>query len=313
MKISIIVPTFCEEGNLCAHYLACMHELKELKKRYSLYNEYEYLVIDNCSTDSTVAVALTLRESDPNIRIFVNDQNYGPIWSPFCGLLNAKGDAALLIAADLQEPVNMLIPFVSALELGYEAAIGYKKNAEKNKLMWYLRGTYYWILKKIGLVKLSMRYSGFGLYSRKLIEVFRTVPITEPSLRVLLPICSSKIKAIPYEHQARLHGTTSYSLYNYVREALKTIIRNSNRFPTYAGKLSLFLALLSFVSVPLAISIKILAWNSMAPGIATLIILILLNSSVILGFLALIMDRQNQILSRLEPASIHVHQSMIYE
>lgn len=313
MKISIVVPTFCEESNLRAHYLACMHELDGLKKRYSQYSEYEYLVIDNCSNDSTVDVALSLRESDPNIRIFVNDQNYGPIWSPFCGLLNAKGDAVLLIAADLQEPANLLIPFIHALELGYEAAIGCKESTQENKLMWYLRGAYYWILKKIGLIKLPMRYSGFGLYSRKLLEVFRTVHITEPSLRVLLPICTSKIKAIPYEHQTRLHGTTSYSLYDYIREALKTIVRNSNRFPTYAGKLSLFLALFSFISVPLAIAIKILAWSSMAPGIATLIVLMLLNSSVILGFLALIMDRQNQMLSRLEPASIHVHQSMIYE
>ncbi len=313
MKISIVVPTFCEAGNLRAHYLACMNEIEELRKRSSHCNEYEYLVIDNCSTDSTVDVALNLRESDPNIRIFVNDKNYGPIWSPFCGLLNAQGDAVLLIAADLQEPANLLIPFVSALEAGYEAAIGCKKNAEENKWMWHLRGAYYWVLRKIGLIKLPMRYSGFGLYSRKLIEAFRTIHITEPSLRILLPICSSKIKAIPYEHQARLHGATSYSFYDYIREAIKTIVRNSNRFPAYAGKLSLFLALFSFISIPLAIAIKILAWNSMAPGIATLIVLMLINSSVILGFLALIMDRQNQMLSRLEPASMHVHQSIKYE
>ncbi len=132
MKISIVVPTFCEAGNLRAHYLACMHEIEKLRKQSSHCNEYEYLVIDNCSTDSTVDVALKLRESDPNIRIFVNDKNYGPIWSPFCGLLNAQGDAVLLIAADLQEPANLLIPFVSALEAGYEAAIGCKKNAEEN-------------------------------------------------------------------------------------------------------------------------------------------------------------------------------------
>ena len=115
MLVSIIVPTFCEEHSLGMHYHSSMSSIESLRSMLSLDLSYEYLVVDNCSTDKTVEVALNLRSKDPAVKVLVNDQNYGPVASPFDAMMKAKGDAVLLIAADLQEPPELLEQFLPAL------------------------------------------------------------------------------------------------------------------------------------------------------------------------------------------------------
>ncbi len=314
MKISVVVPTFREELNIKNHYLETITTLKKIREKYPKYDQYEYLVIDNCSDDKTVEEVLKLRERDQNIKLFVNDKNYGPVLSPFKGLINSTGDFALLIAADLQEPPKVLIDFVDKVEkYDCDAAIGVKKEAKENFILWRLRGIYYKVLKTFGLVKITSRYSGFGLYKRELIEDLNDNYLDEPSLRILLPLISNNIKSIPYKHLDREYGKSSYNLYGYIKEALKTIIRNSTRIPTLAAKLALIFTVFSIFLIPITILLKIIFWQSLGPGIASIIILILLSNSGILLFISLLLDRQGQILSRLKPIRKVVKHKFIYE
>jgi glycosyltransferase involved in cell wall biosynthesis len=312
MKVSIVVPTFCEEENLEEHYNACMQALASIDYRRTDVPDYEYLVIDNCSPDKTVEVALKLRALDPRVKILVNDRNYGAVLSPFHGLMTATGDAVLLIAADLQEPPQLLPEFLQAFAEGHDAAIGYKQSARENPVMWKLRGIYYKILNILIGGGVPPRFSGFGLYSRSLLERLRDDNHLEPSLRILLPLHASKIKAIAYQHQQRNHGSSSYSFYGYFREAVKTIVRSSSKFPSFAGKLASLLAILAILVIPVAIILKLLYWEIFGPGIATLLVITLAINSFVFGFLAITLDRMDQILSRLPPPRREVRQSAQY-
>ena len=82
MKISFVVPTYREELNIINHYKECVNSFYEVQKIFPKYREYEYLVIDNCSDDNTVEKVLSIREKDSNVKLYVNDRNYGPILSP---------------------------------------------------------------------------------------------------------------------------------------------------------------------------------------------------------------------------------------
>jgi len=313
MLISIIVPTFCEEHSIAMHYQSSIRSIESLRSMLSLELSYEYLIIDNCSTDKTVEVALILRSKDPAVKVLVNDQNYGPVASPFDAMMKAKGDVVLLIAADLQEPPELLEQFLPALLEGYDAAIGYKKASRENPAMWWLRGRYYWLMKCLGMTTIPERYSGFGLYSRRLVEAFRADLISEPSMRVLLPRNATSIQSFPYVHQQRHQGKSSYSVYGYSREAIKNIVRNSRNLPHLTGKLAGLMACIAIGSVPLMVMAKLLAWQSFAPGIATVLIIVLLFVSLILAFIAVILDRLDQILLRLDPPSRTVNQSAVYD
>jgi len=313
MLLSIVVPTFCEAEALEAHHRAFVSVFVRLSLMYDELSDYEYIVIDNCSTDKTVEVALNLRSKDPAVKVLVNDQNYGPIASPFDAMMKAKGDAVLLIAADLQEPPELLEQFLPAWFEGYDAAIGYKEASQENPAMWWLRGRYYWLMKCLGMTTIPVRYSGFGLYSRRLVEAFRADRISEPSMRVLLPRNATSIQSFPYVHQQRHHGKSSYSFYGYSREAIKNIVRNSSNLPHLTGKLAGSMACIAIGSVPLMVIAKLVVWQAFAPGIATVFIVVLLFFSLILAFIAVILDRLDQILLRLDPPSRTVKQSAVYD
>ena len=228
-------------------------------------------------------------------------------------MMKAKGDAVLLIAADLQEPPELLEQFLPALLEGYDAAIGYKEASRENPAMWWLRGRYYWLMKCLGMTTIPERYSGFGLYSRRLVEAFRADRISEPSMRVLLPRNATSIQSFPYVHQQRHQGKSSYSVYGYSREAIKNIVRNSRNLPHLTGKLAGSTACIAIGSVPLMVMAKLVAWQAFAPGIATVFIILLLFVSLILAFIAVILDRLDQILLRLDPPSRTVKQSSVYD
>src|ERR1700722_19244108 len=96
--ISIVTPCYNEELNIREIY----KEVKEVFKELPQY-KYEHLFIDNASTDHTFSVLKSIAKADTNIKIIKNVRNFGAVRSPFYGLLQAKGDAAILIAADLQD------------------------------------------------------------------------------------------------------------------------------------------------------------------------------------------------------------------
>ena len=169
--------------------------------------------------------------------------------------------------------------------------LNFSLGTNENFILWRIRGTYYRVLRTFGLVKITSRYSGYGLYKRELIEELKIHNLEEPSLRILLPLTTNNIKYIPYKHLEREYGKSSYNLYLYIKEALKTIIRNSTKIPSLAAKLALIFTIFSIFLIPITIILKLLFWQSLGPGIASIIILILLSNSGILLFISLLLDR----------------------
>jgi polyisoprenyl-phosphate glycosyltransferase len=283
-----------------------------LKLRYDALDDYEYIVIDNSSHDNTVDVALRLKQRDHRVKILVNDKNYGPILSPYAGMLYARGDAVLVIAADMQEPPDLLLRLFPPILNGSDASIGYKGKSKEIWITWLARGTYYSILRYLQMTTLPYRFSGFGIYTKELIEAFKADNLPEPSLRVLLSRNANKISSVEYEHGDRLSGKSSYSLYAYAREAVKNIVRNAASMPKFLGKLAGIAAIMSLGALPILVVIKITMWQSLAPGIASFALLTLFLNSCILGTLALILDRIEQVLLRTQPIRTAVHHKRIY-
>jgi len=312
MLISIVVPTFCEETTLEMHYRKCLYAIQELRLQCSEEIGYEYIVIDNCSPDNTVRVARSLRDEDCNVKIYVNRKNYGPVLSPFEGLMKSQGDLVLLIAADLQEPPEMLVDFYHGIQGEHDACIGYKASSSDTKLMWITRGAYYRLMKLLRLTSLPYRYGGFGLYRRELIESLRHNQTDEPSMRILVPRYARSINAKPYEHRCRAGGKSTYSIYTYTREALKNVTLNTSTFQHIAAKIALVLSFLAIIAIPVSIVIKISMWSALGPVITSLIVLVLFMSSITMAFIAIILERLERILQRLPARRNGVEFKMIY-
>ncbi len=106
--ISIVTPCFNEEPNVEKLYL----EVSAIMK--SLPYSYEYIFIDNCSTDATVNIIKKLAKKDKNLKLIINARNFGHIRSPQHAIYQSTGDACILIHADLQDPPSLLKEFIKS-------------------------------------------------------------------------------------------------------------------------------------------------------------------------------------------------------
>ena len=117
--ITVLTPCFNEEENVREVYAQVKAVFAELPQY-----RYEHLFIDNASTDRTVAILKDIAAADRNVKIIVNQRNFGHVRSPYHALLQASGDAVIGIVADLQDPPSMIPRFLEQWEGGCIVVLG---------------------------------------------------------------------------------------------------------------------------------------------------------------------------------------------
>src|SRR5262249_23613534 len=145
--------------------------------------DYEHICIDNASTDGTVAKLKALAAVDPRLKIIVNARNFGHIRSPYHALLQTQGDAAVLIASDLQDPPEMIQEFVGRWEEGFKTVMAVKPESQESALMFFVRRSYYRLISRISEVPLVQNATGAGLFDRAVIDILRKLDDPYPYFR----------------------------------------------------------------------------------------------------------------------------------
>jgi len=281
-KISVVTPLFNEAENvneLCDRVTSVMAELPY---------DYEHLCIDNCSTDDTSAILRKRATQDKNLKIIINARNFGHIRSPFHGLLQTSGDAVVLIAADLQDPPEMIRDFVAQWELGYKIVMATKPTSQENPLMFAIRKCYYKIIGRISEVPLIPNATGCGLFDRKVINILKNINDPYPYFRGLVCEIGYPIATIPFNQPRRMRGLSSNNLYTLYDIAMLGLTKHSKiplRLMTFSG---FFLALLSLIVAAFYFITKILFWGTFSVGMAPLLCGIFFFSSVQLFFLGML-------------------------
>ena len=283
-KISIVVPCYNEEENV----VAMANAIREVFKNELCLYEYEIIFIDNDSKDNTRGLIRQLCKNDRGIKGIFNAKNFGQFNSPYYGMLQSTGDATILMAADFQDPVEMIPKYVRAWEDGYKIAIGIKAASKENRIMYHLRSLYYRTIKKLSEVEQIEHFTGFGLYDRAFIQVLRELDDPVPFLRGIVAELGFKRKEIPYEQPRRRAGTTSNNLYRLYDAAMLSITSYTKvglRLATFAGAL---LAGLSMLIAIMYLILKILYWERFPAGMAPILIGMLFLGSIQIFFIGLI-------------------------
>ena len=129
MKISVVIPTYNEVENV-------KHISQDIKNIFiKLRYDYEILFIDNSSTDGTITQLKELAKKDKNIKVIINSKNFGHIRSPFYGILQSDGDATILMAADYQDPPELIEKYIKLWEDGNKIVLAKKKSSDENIFM----------------------------------------------------------------------------------------------------------------------------------------------------------------------------------
>ena len=170
--ISVMIPCYNEAENARAIYEAVIGEMESHCPGYA----YEILFIDNKSVDGTRDIIEEICAQDRRVKAIFNCKNFGQFNSPYYGLLQTTGDCTITICADFQDPVELIPRFVRAWEDGYKIVIGKKTRSRENPVLYFLRGCYYKLIRRMSTVEMIEQFTGFGLYDRSFIETLRLTP-----------------------------------------------------------------------------------------------------------------------------------------
>ncbi|AOK58425.1 glycosyltransferase family 2 protein [Burkholderia ubonensis] len=305
--ITIVTPCFNEEDNVEAVY-------NEARRVFSTIPavKYDHLFIDNASTDSTVSILRRIAAADPAVSVIVNARNFGHIRSPMHGLLQAKGDAVILLVADLQDPPDLMREFVEQWLKGAPVVIGVKPEAKESPLFFAIRRLYYRLVTRIANVKLIQNFTGFGLYDRKVIEILRQIDDPYPYFRGLVCEIGFDVVQIPYVQPRRARGISKNNFYTLYDIAMLGITSHSKvplRLATIAG---FFLSGLSLCISLVYLIWKLLYWNSFSMGSAPLLIGLFFFSSVQLFFIGLLGEYVGAILTYAQKRPLVVERERIH-
>ncbi|ATE78979.1 glycosyltransferase family 2 protein [Pseudomonas frederiksbergensis] len=280
--ISIVTPCYNEEANIDELYQRIVEVMSRLDY------DYEHIFIDNCSTDNSHAKLRALAAQDKRVKLIFNARNFGHIRSPYHALLQARGDAAVLIASDLQDPPEMIEEFVKKWEEGFKTVMAVKPESEESRLMFLMRRAYYRFVTRISEVPLVQNATGAGLFDRVVLDILKKIDDPYPYFRGLLCEIGFPIATVPFKQPRRQRGITKNNFYTLYDIAMLGITNHSKvplRLMVMGGALLAGLSLLAAFGFLIA---KLLFWNSFQIGIAPLLISLFFFSSVQILFLGML-------------------------
>jgi len=282
-KISIVTPCYNEEGNVEELYKQVKSQFEKLPQY-----DYEHIYIDNASKDKTVEVLSHIAENDNNVKVIVNAKNFGHIRSPFYGLLQANGDAVMLIVADLQDPPELIPAFLSKWETGSEMVLGVKNKSKENPLMYSFRKLFYTAIAKSSAIEHISNFTGFGLYDQSFIKVLREIDDPYPYFRGIVAELGCKYSLINYTQPVRFKGKTNNNFYTLYDIGMLGFVNYSKLPLRLAAFVGFIVGGLSFLIGIIYLIYKLLYWDEFSVGMAPMIIGLFFFSSIQLFFIGII-------------------------
>jgi len=281
--VSIVTPCFNEQDNIDDLHARIAEQFAKLPGY-----DYEHIFIDNASTDLTVARIKALAASNPRIKLIVNSRNFGHIRSPMYAILQAKGDAVISLASDLQDPPELIPDFIRNWEQGFTVVAGVKPKSRETPLMFMVRRLYYCTIGRISDVRQIQNFTGFGLYSREVIEVIRQIDDPYPYFRGLIAELGFAHAEVPYVQPQRKRGITKNNFYTLYDMAMLGITSHS-KIPLRLATMTGFgLSALSLLVACIYLIIKLVHWDEMSLGTAPILIGFFFFASVQLFFIGIL-------------------------
>lgn len=284
--ISIVTPCYNEEDNVKDCYEAVRVVFENSFQGY----DYEHIFCDNASNDNTLNILRELAQKDRRVKVIANSRNYGPFRSTFNGLMNSSGDAVLvLLAADLQDPPEMLKDFITKWEEGYQIVYGIRKEREESWIMSSVRKAFYRVVNRFADFHIPLDAGEFQLVDKVVIDALRRFEDYYPYIRGMIASCGFRATGIEYVWKARKKGFSKNRIYHLIDQGLNGIISFSNVPLRISMLLGFVLSGLSILYAFIQFLINLIFFRLLAPpGIATLIVAVFFFAGVQLFFIGLL-------------------------
>lgn len=288
--ISVVIPAYNEEEN--ARYIieAAIAQLE------SCGVTFEIIVIDNNSSDGTVAIVKEVCARDSRVKLIVNSRNFGQMRSPTHAIYQARGRAVLGLAADFQDPPELIPQLVAHWQAGAEIVLCVRKDERSaGRTLKAIRALSYWLARNFSDYPLVPNATGFGIFDAKVVDATRTIAEPEPFLRGMLLETGYKVLLVPYDRPERAAGTSKngfLGLLDFAMSALSGSSKRLLRIPVYFGVIGVLMTFAMLLGAAIA-------WVSGRPVAAWLIAAVVqAEFALLFGFLGLLGENLRLIAER---------------
>lgn len=222
--ISLIIPVYNEEENIDSLLDRLCAVTAELGDRY----RFEFVFTDNCSSDRTFDLLAGHALTDSRIRVFRFSRNFGFQRSILTGYLKARGEAAIQLDADLQDPPELIASFLEKWQDGYDVVYGVRRGRKEGPVISLGRRIYYRLINAVSDYPIARDAGDFRLISRRVIEVLRKIEGSVPYIRGTIAEIGFPQIGIPYDRAARTAGASKFNLLRLVRFGLDGLFHQSS-------------------------------------------------------------------------------------
>lgn len=222
-KLSIVIPVYYNEQNLMPLYL----DIKE-KVIDKIDFGYEIVMVDDGSKDKSWEVMQKLAEMDENIKIYHLSRNFGSHAAILCGLAQSTGDCAVVKAADLQEPTEMVLEMYDRWKKGNNVVLAVREGREESAGQTLFANLYYWLVRKTALPQMPKGGFDTFLVDRKVIEVLDRMDEKNSAITGQILWSGFKTDTVYYVRRAREIGKSRWTLKKKIRLVADTLFSFSN-------------------------------------------------------------------------------------
>ena len=282
MKVSLVIPVYYNEENLRPLY-------DDIKEKFiaKIDCDYEIVMVNDGSKDKSYEVMEELAAKDSNIRIISLSRNFGSHSACLCGLAHSTGDCAIIKAADLQEPTELLLEMVESWKSGNNVVLACREGREESKSQTGFANLYYWLVRKTALP--NMPKQGFDVYlvDRKVITVLNNLDERNSAITGQILWSGFKTGTVYYTRKAREIGESKWTLKKKLRLVTDTLFSFST-LPIRVLEVFGFISIVIGAIWAIVVIISKIAGNIPVNGFTTLFIFNLFSFGIIMMSLGIL-------------------------
>lgn len=294
--ISVIVPMYHEE-EVAAE---CYKRLKKVMNDNKI--NHELIFVDDGSRDKTFNILRQIAEEDKKVRIISFSRNFGHQIAVTAGVNKARGNAMVVIDADLQDPPELIPNMIKLWKQGYEVV--YAKRKKRRGESFFKLTTaklFYRVLDKMTDINIPLDTGDFRLIDRKVADVFNSMSENNRFVRGMISWIGFKQIPIEYEREERFAGETKYPLRKMLKFASDGIISFSAKPLRLMGIVGMFCVIISLAIFLYAIAVKLFESKEVITGWTSIITVVtffggvqLLSISVLGEYIGRIYDESKK-------------------
>jgi dolichol-phosphate mannosyltransferase len=221
---SVIIPVYNEEDVTAVFHKEITRVMK------SVQAPYELIFVNDGSSDKTFPILYSLAHFDKSVKVINFSRNFGHQVAITAGIDYARGDAVIILDADLQDPPSVIPKMITKWKQGFDVVYGQRTTRKKESAFKRISASlFYRVIKRLSGIPIPLNAGDFRLMDKKVCAVLRKIPERHRFMRGLSVWTGFRQTAVAYEREQRFAGKTKYPLMKMIGFAADAVTAFSHK------------------------------------------------------------------------------------